>query len=127
MNKLMFLLPILLLMGAGCRMDSLEPVAYTHTVLFDLKAAPDSPEAAAFLAQGTRALTSVPGVMNFRAVRQCSPKSDFQYAFLMDFASKEAFRAYCVHPDHNRFVDDYWKKEVVRFFEADYIDLPVGK
>lgn len=116
------MLPMLMLMGSGCRTAPVS-VAYTHTVLFDLKTSPDSPEAKSFLAEGTRALTSVPGVMNFRAVRQCSPKSDFQYAFLMNFPSKEAFKVYCEHPTHNRFVDDYWKKQVTRFFEADYIDF----
>lgn len=127
MSKLFcLLLPLLILAGAGCRTES-RTIGYTHTVMFDLKAAPDSPEVVAFLSEGSRALTSVPGVMDFRAVRQCSPKCDFQYAFLMNFVSIEAFKAYCVHPDHNRFVEDYWKKEVTRFLEADYIDFKTNK
>jgi len=127
MNKFTWiLLPVLMLAGVGCQTGS-KTVGYTHTVMFDLKAAPDSPEAAAFLTAGTQALTSVPGVMDFRAVRQCSPKSDFQYALLMNFPSKEAFNAYCVHPDHNRFVEERWKKEVTRFFEADYIEFKTAQ
>lgn len=126
MKCIMLVFPILMLLGSGCR-TAADSAVYTHTVLFDLKAAPGSPEAESFLSEGTRALTSVPGVMDFRAVRQCSPKSDFQYGFLMNFPSKEAFKVYCNHPTHNRFVEDYWKKEVTRFFEADYTNLKTTK
>ncbi|MDR3194956.1 MAG: Dabb family protein, partial [Tannerella sp.] len=94
-----------------------------HTVLFDLKHPAGSAEAGRFLEDGCRILTAVPGVRDFQAYRQCSPKNSFQYGFLMKFDTRAAFDAYTAHPEHGRFVRERWETEVARFQESDFVTL----
>lgn len=94
-----------------------------HTVIFDLKYPVGSPEANKFLTDGIRILTAVPGVFDFQALRQCSPKNDYQYGFYMCFHNKADFDAYTAHPDHCKFVDERWNTEVTRFQESDFAKL----
>lgn len=94
-----------------------------HTVIFDLKHPAGSEAAQRFLEDGKRILTAVPGVLDFCAYRQCSPKNDFQYGFLMRFANRADFDAYTAHPDHCKFVAERWETEVVRFQESDFEQL----
>lgn len=91
-----------------------------HTVIFDLKHPVDSPDAKKFLNDGYDILTKVPGVHDFQAFRQVSPKNDFQYGFYMRFINQKEFDTYTNHPDHNKFVAERWEKEVVRFQESDF-------
>ncbi|MDO4704367.1 Dabb family protein [Tannerella sp.] len=111
---------------AGCsdapsKDSSLQTGEILHTVIFDLKHPASSPEAKKFLEDGTRILTAIPGVRNFQALRQCSPKNDYTYGFLMKFDSQAEFDAYTAHPDHCRFVKERWETEVTRFQESDFI------
>ena len=94
-----------------------------HTVIFDLKYPVGSAEAKQFLADGTAILTKVPGVEDFQAYRQCSPKNDYQYGFFMRFKDQQTFDAYTAHPDHCKFVTERWDTEVTRFQESDFEQL----
>lgn len=94
-----------------------------HTVIFDLKYPVGSPEAQRFLDDGVSILTSVPGVIDFQALKQCSHKNDYQYGFLMRFNNQAEFDAYTAHPDHCKFVKERWDTEVTRFQESDFINL----
>ena len=94
-----------------------------HTVIFDLKHSIGSPEAEKFVADARRILTAVPGVRDFQAYKQNSPKNDFQYGFLMTFNNKKEFDAYTAHPDHSSFVEERWDTEVTRFQESDFVKL----
>ena len=38
----------------------------------------------------------------------------------MEFAGREAYEGYKVHPDHVRFVESRWLAEVAEFLEVDY-------
>jgi len=91
-----------------------------HTVIFDLKHPVNSIQAKKFLDDGRSILTSIPVVRNFQAYKQCSPKNDFQYGFLMTFANRTDFDAYSNHPNHNKFVKERWETEVTRFQESDF-------
>lgn len=93
-----------------------------HTVVFTLKHAPGSAEEAAFLADGKRILTAIPGVQKFEALRQTSRKNgnDYAYGFSMEFADQAAYDGYDSHPDHLAFVRDRWIPEVSKFLEIDY-------
>jgi hypothetical protein len=42
----------------------------------------------------------------------------------MEFASNELYEQYSNHPDHLKFVQEYWLKEVEDFLEIDYEPLP---
>jgi len=94
-----------------------------HTVIFDLKHPVGSTEANLFLTDGKRILTAVPGVQDFQAYRQCSPKNDYQYGFLMRFSSQAVMDTYTAHPDHVKFVTERWDTEVSRFQESDFVQL----
>jgi hypothetical protein len=94
-----------------------------HTVIFDLKHPAGSSEADKFLSDGHRILTAVPGVRNYQAYRQCSPKNDYQYGFMMTFGSLSDMEAYTAHPEHCRFVKERWDTEVTRFQESDFVKI----
>ena len=94
-----------------------------HTVIFDLKHPIGSPEASRFMADARRILTAVPGVRDFQAYRQCSPKNDYQYGFLMTFSNQSEFDTYTAHPDHSQFVTERWDTEVSRFQESDFVKM----
>lgn len=112
------------LMACGSSSSSgLKDGEIIHTVIFDLKHPVGSPEAEKFLSDGIRILTSVPGVKDFQALKQCSPKNDYQYGFLMCFNNQAEFDAYTAHPDHCRFVEERWNTEVARFQESDFKNL----
>ncbi|WP_232427714.1 MULTISPECIES: Dabb family protein [Thermobacillus] len=50
-------------------------------------------------------------------------KTDFDFGFSMEFASQADYDAYTAHPDHVKFVEERWKKEVVRFQEIDFVNV----
>jgi len=101
---------------------SLPHAALQHTVVFRLVHAAESPEEAAFLADGRAALTSIPGVEDFRVNRQVSPKSGLRHQFSMVFADEAAYRAYNDHPTHVAFVAERWVPEVAEFQEYDFVE-----
>jgi hypothetical protein len=90
-----------------------------HTVVFSLRHAAGSPEEEDFLLAG-RKLATIPSVRNFEALRQVSPKSDFAFSFSMEFDDRAGYDAYNRHPDHTRFVEHRWRREVDRFQELDF-------
>jgi quinol monooxygenase YgiN len=100
-------------------MAALTGTRIRHTVSFDLRHAPSSPEEAEFLA-AAEALAAVPGVEAFQVVREVSPKNGFRFGISMEFADEDAYAAYNAHPDHVRFVEQRWLAEVADFLEIDY-------
>lgn len=95
-----------------------------HTVVFRLVHAPATPDEKAFLRDGRRILSAIPGVEAFTVSRQVSAKSDAAFQFAMDFADQAAYEAYDRHPDHVAFVRDRWTGEVAAFQEYDFVVLP---
>lgn len=91
-----------------------------HTVVFRLVHAAGSAEEAAFLADGSRILTAIPGVEDFAVSAQVSEKSDMTHQFAMAFADDAAYAAYDAHPDHVAFVRERWIPEVAAFQEYDF-------
>jgi len=94
-----------------------------HTVDFPLRHQQHSLEEKRFLADARRILSAIKGVRHFEALRQISPKSDYQFGFSMEFADQRAYTAYNEHPDHVAFVRDRWVPEVEAFQEIDYVPL----
>lgn len=94
-----------------------------HTVVFRLKHVAGSAEEARFLADSRRILSAIPGVENFEAMRQVSPKNDFAFGFSMEFADQAAYEGYNRHPDHVAYVRDRWVPEVDAFLEIDYVPI----
>lgn len=91
-----------------------------HTVAFSLRHDAGSPEERAFLDDGQRRLTAIPGVLDFEVARQVSPKSTYRFQFAMTFADTVAYEAYNAHPDHVAFVEQRWAEEVTEFEELDF-------
>jgi len=99
-------------------MPTLTPGRVRHGVVYSLKHAEGSPEEADFL-KANAALASIPGVEAFELLREVSPKNDYRFALVMEFADRAAYEAYNNHPDHVSFVRDRWDSEVTDFLELD--------
>ena len=96
--------------------------AIQHTVAFRLRH-PAGSEAEQDFLTAALALADIPGVQEFRQLRQVSPKSDFTHSFSMRFADEAAYRTYNDHPVHVAFVRDRWQAEVADFLELDFVAL----
>ena len=97
----------------------MNAIRIRHTVLFTLRHTRGSAEERAFLADGERILTAIPGVERFEVLRQIKPTTDFDFCFSMEFVDRAAYDLYIAHSDHAGFVERRWKTEVVRFQEVD--------
>jgi hypothetical protein len=91
-----------------------------HMVIFNLKYDTNSPETLTFLKDGKRILSAISVVKKFQVFSQVSKKNDYDFGFSMVFADRAAYEQYNNHPDHVRFVEQRWKKEVSRFLEIDF-------
>ena len=103
-------------------MAALQGTRIRHTVAFELRHAPDSPEERDFLAAAER-LVEIPGVDAFEVMREVSPKNGYRFGISMEFADEAAYAAYNAHPDHTLFVEERWLAEVTSFLEIDYAAL----
>ena len=106
-------------------MTTLHGDRIRHLVVFTLRHEEGSPEAEAFLA-ALRALATIDGVEDFQVVRQVGAKNSYRLAVTMDFASRAAYDAYNVHPDHVAFVEERWDADVADFMEIDLSELRPG-
>ncbi len=84
-----------------------------------LKHARNSNETEAFLRDGQRILSAIPGVRDFQVLSQVSKKNNFDFGFSMKFSSAADYEKYSSHPGHAGFVEKRWKTEVSRFLEID--------
>lgn len=94
-----------------------------HTVTFKLHATSGSPEEAAFIKE-LRALSAIPGVIDFKVHQQIGKKNEFDFGATMFFANDADYQQYNNHPDHVAFVNGTWLPQVADFLEIDYIELP---
>lgn len=108
---------------SGCSSAELKQGEVLHTVTFTLKHPAGSAAAEQFITDAKRILTTVPGVQDFQAYRQCSPKNTMQYGFLMRFKDQATMDAYTAHADHARFVAERWDTEVIDFQESDFVQV----
>jgi len=100
-------------------MPALDGTRIRHTVAFDLRHGPGSPEEHDFLAAAGK-LADIPGVGAFEVMREVSPKNGYRFGISMEFADETAYAAYNAHPEHVRFVEERWLAEVTSFLEIDY-------
>ena len=96
--------------------------AIQHTVAFRLQHPAGSDAEREFLTAAL-SLADIPGVQEFRQLRQVSPKSEFTFSFSMSFVDGAAYQAYNDHPVHVAFVRDRWQAEVADFAELDFVAL----
>ena len=100
----------------------MQPHRIRHTVSFTLRHAPGSAEEQDFL-DAAAALGEIPGVEAFEILAEVSPKNRFRFGISMEFGDAAAYTAYNEHPEHVRFVEDRWVKEVEEFLEIDFAAL----
>ncbi|MBS1610400.1 MAG: Dabb family protein [Bacteroidetes bacterium] len=91
----------------------------THSVFFKLKYPAASPKTGNFFA-AAKELSSIPGVQNFKEVRQTGKKNNYDYGLIMEFNSQELYDQYNNHPLHTQFIEQYWIPGVTEFMEIDY-------
>ena len=68
-------------------------------------------------------LSGIPGVEKFELLKQVSPKNSFEYGISMEFANDTLYSGYNIHPQHQQFLQEYWKVYVQDFMEIDYTKL----
>lgn len=91
----------------------------THSVFFKLKNTATSIEVKMFF-DAAKELSAIPGVQNFKDVKQTGAKNNYEYGLIMEFTSQEVYDRYNDHPMHKRFVEKYWMAMVEDFMEIDY-------
>lgn len=101
----------------------MQPGRIRHTVSFKLVHPAGSPAERDFLEAASK-LGEIPGVEAFAVLAEVSPKNGFRFGVSMEFAENGAYEAYNHHPEHVRFVEERWLKEVEDFLEIDYAALP---
>jgi hypothetical protein len=92
----------------------------THSVFFTLHHPENSPQEAAFLEESFQILSTIPGVEQFEVLKETSPKNPYRFGFAMKFKDQKTYNAYSNHPDHNKYVQERWLKEVENFQEIDH-------
>ena len=95
----------------------------THSVFFTLHHSEDSPEEAAFLEESFEILSTIPGVQDFQVLKETSSKNPYRFGFSMKFENQKIYDAYSAHPDHNKYVEERWLKQVAQFQEIDHTIL----
>jgi len=90
-----------------------------HTVTFALVHEDGSAEERDFL-EAAEHLATIPGVEAFELLAEVSPKNGYRFGISMEFADRSAYDGYNEHPDHIRFVQQRWLREVSEFLELDY-------
>lgn len=118
-KKYLFIQFILVTLTYHTAMAQSTDTRIRHTVVFKLKHANGSKEEQNFL-NAAKKLVAIPGVEKFECLRQISKKNKFEYGLSMEFANQQVYDQYNNHPDHVRFVQEIWLKEVEDFMEIDY-------
>ena len=96
---------------------NIEYKMITHTVAFRLK----NPDTLTQFLDTAAHLAQVPGVQEFKILKQIGKKNAFTHALSMVFADQSVYDAYNNHADHQDFVNSVWIPEVAEFIELDYV------
>ena len=91
-----------------------------HSVFFRLNHEAGTEAERMFLSKIAE-LSNIPGVENFQTLKEVSPKNSFSFGLSMEFSDQETYDSYTAHPDHVRFVQEVWMREVAEFQEIDHI------
>jgi len=90
-----------------------------HTVFFKLNFTAGSEDEKEFF-RAAEVLPAIPGVLDFRKLKEVSPKNHFDYGFAMKFSGRSEYDQYNTHPEHVEFVSRHWIPSVADFTEIDY-------
>ena len=54
-------------------------------------------------------------------MKEISSNNPYQFGISMEFEDRKTYDFYSNHPDHTRFVEQYWIPNVDVFMEIDYL------
>jgi hypothetical protein len=74
----------------------------------------------AFFAKAEALLWPIPHASGVARYSQTNAMCPYEYGFSFDFATQGDYDAYNTHPDHIRFVEEWWKTQVSGFMEIDF-------
>lgn len=94
----------------------------THSVFMKLKYGSGSVEEKSFLDEAAK-LENIAKVLNYKIVKETSPKNDYTFGLVMNFETQEDYDFYNNHSNHTAFVENVWIPNVESFQEIDYITL----
>ena len=126
--KIIVLFILNALFMSGCATPTTTPEdspMIVHSVFFKLHHDKGSDAEREFLTQAAE-LASISGVENFQVLAELSPKNNFDFGLSMEFSDQATYDGYNNHPDHVRFVQEVWLKEVAEFQEIDYAQYPTN-
>jgi len=125
MNRCTIAYLFIILFSVGCAQkpgNDNNPTMIRHTVVFKLKYPGNSKEEKDFL-DAAKKLSAIEGVKNFECLRQVSKKNNFDFGLSMEFDDQASYDAYSNHPDHEKFVQEVWLRDVADFLEIDYAPM----
>ena len=91
-----------------------------HNAFFKLKDSLSSDDRKLFFEEIYK-LANIEGVIDFKVVKETSPKNQFEYGATMQFKDQNAYDSYNSNPLHQKFVQEIWMKMVEDFMEIDYL------
>ncbi len=96
---------------------------FKHVVGVNLKYEKDDPRVEGFFKAAEESLGKVPQVKSYSHYRVENPEGGYQYGFILDFESKDAWMEYNDHPYSLKFTEDYWEKAVTGYTFFNFIPL----
>jgi len=97
-----------------------------HSAFFKLKDSLSSTDKELFFTEINK-LAGIEGVIDFKIVKETSPKNHFEYGVTMQFEDQKAYDSYNSNPQHQKFVQEIWMKMVEDFMEIDYVEEKTNK
>jgi len=98
----------------------------SHNAFFKLKDSLSNADKELFFTEINK-LAGIEGVIDFKVVKETSPKNHFEYGATMQFKDQTAYDSYNSNPQHQKFVQEIWMKMVEDFMEIDYVEEKTNK
>ncbi len=100
--------------------DQISENNISHSAFFKFKDSLSAADKELFFAEINK-LAGIEGAIDFKVVKETSPKNHFEYGATMQFKDQKAYDSYNTNPQHHKFVQEIWLKMVEDFMEIDYV------
>lgn len=97
-----------------------------HAVGVNLKYGKDDPRVKEFFKAAKQALATIPQVKAYTHYAVTNSDCGYQYGFVLDFESEEAWMEYNEHPANLKFSEDYWEKDVAGYLYFNFVPFCEG-
>jgi hypothetical protein len=92
-----------------------------HAVGVNLKYDKDDPRVKEFFKAAKKALATIPQVKAYTHYEVTNPDCGYQYGFVLDFESEEAWMEYNEDPQNLVFSEKYWEKDVAGYLYFNFV------